>query len=355
MNQRGLTREKSNGSIAGPGHVAWKFMRSFVIALMIVFALVISAAVAVAQSEPPAWAYGFSSANGPLPKAGSESLPKDTETPRHLPGSNFAFTLTQIWDQFAPADWYPEDHPKMPEIVAHGRKPVVRACGFCHYPNGKGRSENTSIAGLPFAYFVQTMADFKSGARKTADPRRLNANFMITFANGMTDEDVKAAAQYYGAMKSTPWIKVVETSTVPRTRNIGHMFLALEGDEKEPIGKRIIEVPENTEATAVLRDDHSGFIAYVPVGSIKKGEALVVRGGGGKTAPCAGCHGANLQGLGPVPGIAGRSPSYIVRQLYDMQQGFRTGVWTDLMKSAVAHLSEDDMLSIAAYTASRVP
>ena len=330
-------------------------MRNFVVVLTVAFVSLISAVLATAQSGPPPWAYGFTSADGPLPKSGSQSLPKDDVTPRRLPGSNFAFTLAQIWDPFAPADWYPDDHPQMPEIVAHGRRPAVHACGFCHYPNGKGRSENTSIAGLPFAYFVQTMADFKSGARKTADSRRLNANFMSTFANGMTDDDVKAAAQYFGAMKSTPWIRVVETSTVPKTRNVGHMFLAEEGSEKEPIGMRIIEVPENTEATAVLRDDRSGFIAYVPVGSIKKGEALALTGGDGKTAQCGGCHGANLQGLGPVPGIAGRSPSYIVRQLYDMQQGYRTGVWTALMKPVVANLSEEDMLSIAAYTSSRVP
>lgn len=309
----------------------------------------------MAQSGPPPWAYGFTSANGPLPKAGSQSLPKDDGTPKHLPGSKFAFTLAQIWDQFAPADWYPEDHPPMPEIVAHGRKPDVHACGFCHYPNGKGRSENTSIAGLPYAYFVQTINDFRSGARNTADSRRLNANFMITFARGMTDEDVKAAALYFGAMKWTPWIKVIETNTVPKISNVGHMFLAEKGSEKEPIGNRILEVPVNTEATAVLRDDHSGFIAYAPVGSIKKGEVLVTNGGGGKTVPCAGCHGAHLEGLGTVPGIAGRSPSYIVRQLYDMQQGFRTGLWTEQMKPVVEHLSEDDMLSIAAYTASRVP
>jgi cytochrome c553 len=307
-----------------------------------------------AQTGPPSWAYGFNSSNDALPPSGSRSLPPDDGTPRHLPGSDFGFTLSQIWDFFGPADWYPGDHPQMPDIVAHGRRPDVYACSFCHYPNGKGRSENTSIAGLPVSYFIQTMADFRSRARKTADSRRLNANVMTTFANGMTDDEVKAAAEYFGAMKWTPWIKVVETDTVPKFRNVGHMFLALPGTEKEPIGKRIIEVPENTELTAVFRDDHSGFIAYAPVGSIKKGEVLVKKGGG-KTTPCAECHGANLQGLGPVPGIAGRSPSYLVRQLYDMQQGYRAGVWTDLMKPAVAHLDQDDMISIAAYTASLIP
>ncbi len=154
-------------------------------------------------------------------------------------------------------------------------------------------------------------------------------------------------------MKWTPWIKVVETKVVPKTRIVIGMFLALEGGEKEPIGHRIIEVPEKTEDTELLRDPRSGYIAYAPVGSIKKGEALVTKGGGSKTTQCAVCHGADLQGLGPVPGIAGRSPSYLVRQLYDMQQGSRAGVWTDLMKPVVAKLTTDDMLAIAAYLASR--
>jgi cytochrome c553 len=59
--------------------------------------------------------------------------------------------------------------------------------------------------------------------------------------------------------------------------------------------------------------------------------------------------------MGPVPGIAGRSPSYLVRQLYDMQQNVRKGEWTSLMKAAVERLGEDDMLNIAAYVSSREP
>ena len=170
----------------------------------------------------------------------------------------------------------------------------------------------------------------------------------------MTDEEIKAAADYFGSMKWTPWIKVVETTTVPKTRIAVGMFLPLESGEKEPLGKRIIEMPENTEATEMLRDPHSGFIAYVPVGSVKKGEALVTKGGG-KTTQCALCHGADLKGMGPVPGLAGRSPSYLVRQMFDMRQGVRKGLWTDLMKPVVANLSEEDMLVIAAYTASLKP
>jgi cytochrome c553 len=315
---------------------------------------------AAGDEPPPPWAYGFTSAPGPAPGAApappaapaAQSAPDPT--PRQLPGSSATFTLAEIRNGFGPADWFPGDHPAMPEIVARGKRPDVRACSLCHYPNGKGRPENAGVSGLPVSYFIQTMADFKSGARKSADARKANTNIMIAIAKQMTDEEVKAAADYFAAMPWTPWIKVVETATVPKTRIAGGLFLKLDGGETEPIGSRIIEMPEHTERTEVLRDPRASFIAYVPVGSIRKGEDLVINGGG-KTTACAVCHGADLKGLGPVPGLAGRSPSYTVRQLYDTQQGARQGEWADLMKPVVAKLTNDDMLAIAAYTASLTP
>ena len=241
----------------------------------------------------------------------------------------------------------------MPEIVAHGHKPDVRACSLCHYPNGKGRPENAGVAGLPYEYILEAMAEFRNGERKSADGRKFNTHFMIEYAKAMTDDEITDAARYFSSMEWTPWIKVVETETVPKTRISGGMFLRLEGDATEPLGARIIETPMNVEGTEQLRDSRSGFIAYVPVGSIKKGEMLVMKGGAGKTTQCVICHAADLQGLGPVPGIAGRSPSYLMRQLFDMQHGYRAGVWTSLMKPVLANLSTDDMLAISAYLASR--
>ncbi len=321
------------------------------VAIISAAALFALMAFAAEEDGPIPWAYAIP----PAPPAGTPPVlpPADTSM-KHLPGSTLAFTRAQISNRFGPADWYPSDHPSMPDIVAHGKKPDVFACALCHYPNGKGRPENAPIAGLPVAYFIQQMNDFRNGNRKSAEPRKTNTNLMIAIAKGMTDDEIKAAAIYFGSMTWTPWIKVIETSTVPKTRIAGGMFLTLEGNEKEPLGKRIIETPENAEATEVLRDDRSGFFAYVPPGSIKKGEALVTKSGS-KTTQCAVCHGADLKGLGPVPGIAGRSPSYLVRQMYDMQQGDRNGTWTQLMKPVVAHLSEEDLVDIVAYTASRMP
>jgi len=174
-------------------------------------------------------------------------------------------------------------------------------------------------------------------------------------AKALTPAEIKEAAEYFGKMKWTPWIRVVETNTVPKMRSAGGIWIPIEGAEagKEPIGVRIIETPEKPENTEILRDPRSGFIAYVPVGSVKKGEALVKTGGNGRTIECGACHGADLTGLGPVPGIAGRSPSYLARQMYDMQAGARNGEWTQLMKPVVAKLTNDDLVNIAAYVSSR--
>ena len=165
-------------------------------------------------------------------------------------------------------------------------------------------------------------------------------------------------------MAWTPWTRVIETELVPKTKISGNLFLPVEQTRTEPIAGRIIEVPEDEEQSEGLRNPRSGFIAYVPVGSVKKGEHLVTTGGmsivdgkivPGKTVMCATCHGPDLQGLADVPGIAGRSPSYLVRQLYDLQQGTRKGPSAPLMQPVVANLTSEDFVAIAAYVTSLVP
>jgi cytochrome c553 len=326
-------------------------MRRFIALVVLGMAPPVITGVLHAAGEPPAWAYAIPlarPAGAPAPPA----APPDTSI-KQIPGSTLSFTRQQIADGFGPADWFPDDHPAMPDIVAHGKRPDARACGLCHYPNGKGRQENAGVSGLPVSYFIQQMNDFRSGVRKSADSRKANTNAMIAIAKAMTPDEIKIAAEYFGAMKWTPWIRVVETTTVPKMESRGGIWIPLEGNEKEPIGVRIMETPENPERTEIMRDPRSGFIAYAPVGSINKGEALVKRGNG-KTVECGVCHGADLQGLGPVPGIAGRSPSYLVRQMYDMQAGARHGEWAELMKPVVAKLTDEDFVNIAAYVSSRM-
>ena len=190
----------------------------------------------------------------------------------------------------------------------HGRRPDVRACGYCHLPNGQGRPENASLAGLPAGYIVQQMADYKNGLRKTSESKMGPPTTMLAIGKAANDAEVKAAAEYFASIKPKPWIKVIEAKMVPKTHVSGWMFVETEGADKgmEPIGSRVIEMPVDLERTE-LRDSKSSFIAYAPVGSIKKGEALVTTGGAGKTIKCSICHGADLKGhrersvdLGPL-------------------------------------------------------
>ena len=127
------------------------------------------------------------------------------------------------------------------------------------------------------------------------------------------------------------------------------MRFADAGGETEPLGNRIIVLPEDAERAA-SRDARSGFINYVPVGSIKRGETLVTTGEGGKTLPCSICH-----GLGDVPPLAGRDGTYLIRQLTDIKSGNRIGPSVALMEQVVKNLSGDEMVAIAAYLASREP
>ncbi|MEO6340122.1 MAG: c-type cytochrome, partial [Caulobacteraceae bacterium] len=282
-----------------------------------------------------------------------------------LPGADRQFTWDQVQGRrppgftgpVGPADWFPDEHPAMPAIVAYGDPARgILPCALCHYPSGKGRSENASLAGLPKDYMVQQLRDMRAGARQSAEPRKTNAGQMAGYAKVMTEEEIEASAAYYGSIPWTPSFKVVESRTGPKVRNSNGLLSALEGGEAgvEPLGRRILEVTADSERTE-LRDPHSGFIVYAPVGSLAKGKALVLSGGRGRTVACGVCHGEDLNGIGPVPGIAGRSPSYIARQLNDLRQGARRGLMAPLMTRVVQKLTDEDILNISAYVAAQPP
>src|SRR5258706_623945 len=257
-------------------------------------------------------------------------------------------TRIQIEGGEAVADWHPNDHPAMPDIVKNGRQ-NVGACAYCHQPSGVGRPENASLAGLPENYLKEQIETFKKGSRKGSEPKRTPQNLMNQIAANLTEEEIAAAAKYFSSLKLGSFVKVVEADMVPKTMVTGSMLAKSPEGAMEPIGRRIIEVPEDLER-ARNRDPRTPFIAYVPKESVRNGETFFT---GGAT-PCITCHGPDLHGRGDVPHIAGRSPSYIVRQLYDIQSGKRSGAVAP-MQPVVAGLKLDDMIAIAAYVASRDP
>ena len=291
----------------------------------------------------PDWAYAV-----PTPQDEARA-PKDDGTLFSLPGASGRFTRSQISGakHTPPADWYPHDHPAMPPLVAKGDAARgITACAGCHYPNGKGRPQNAGIAGLDAEYLARQLADFRKGARKSAESRKANAFEMVSFAKAMTVAEMREAAAYYASLPPTVPIKVVETATVPKMLSQEGLWLPDKSAAREPLGQRLIETPADVDREQ-LRDPHAGFIVYVPPGAMAKGKRLAAR------LNCAQCHGERLTGSGGVaPGLAGRSPSYLARQLYDFQQGTRHGEQSAPMRQLAAGLSGTDLVNLTAYLAS---
>jgi cytochrome c553 len=310
--------------------------------------LILASVVFAAKQSEAAWQTTLQDLNWAFPMP-DKTLPpgeNDDRPLRHVPGSENTYTEEQI-NPFNPPDWFPDEHPPMPEVVRHGRGGSVQACSYCHLASGFGHPQSANLTGLSVEYLMSQITDFKSGDR-IAPP-------MDSIAKGLTDDDAQSASQWFASLKTGPWVKVVETDAAPKTFVLfTRLRLPLPDGSTEPLGNRIIEVPDEP-ALARSYDPHSGFVAYVPKGSIAEGKKLVTTGGEGKVTPCLACHGQTLKGAGAVPKIAGRSPLYIVRQLYNIRAGVRRGAGVEPMKPVVANLTEGDMLSIAAYIASLTP
>lgn len=232
------------------------------------------------ERPPPPWAFMV---------IHEESEPTASSKLITVLGSAQRITEKAINDPFADADWFPEDHPAMPKVVADGYRPHLWACSYCH------------------------------GATRVGDPA--------------SAADAKAAANYFSKLRYHPRVHVVEAAMVPKTRYESFFPVRVTGGSNEPIGMVIREIPDNV----TLENDGDwrvSITAYVPPASVARGKALVQSGAG--ALPCTPCHGARLQGVGIVPPLAGGTPTDIVRQHYDIQYGYRRGDAVAPMQPEVA-------------------
>jgi len=333
-------------------------MKKAVGALVAIAIVILGASMVAQQPAAPApsapvpaglpdWAY-----TPPPPPGGPpppSALPADDNAVVSLPGTTKTFTRGQLRAQKETMDWYPEDrNGTIPDIARFGKQ-GVRQCTLCHLPDGSGRPENAPISAYNPTYFLQQMQDFRDGLRKSADPRKANTNTMIGFAKATTREEDLAAAQYFASQPYPRRIKVVESKTAPKVRLQGGMHMGVpvnEGGGQVPIpAGEIVEIPDDN-LRAEARDTRMPWTAYVPPGTLNRGKQLATK------YQCATCHGGSLEGIGPVPALAGRSPSYIMRQLFDMKTGARHGPWSELMKSIVTSMSVPDMAAVSAFAAS---
>jgi cytochrome c553 len=281
--------------------------------------------------------------------------PVDGAVKKTVAGAENKLSLTQreINNAFGPPDWFPSQHPAMPPAVSSGKMPDQMACMLCHLPNGGGHPESASVGGLSAGYIQEQMKAFREGDRQNN-----RSPVMQRIAKAISADDEKQAAEYFASIKGPQlkWIRVVEAANAPKN-HVGEGGMRFHDKETGTVpipANMIYEVPENDEG-AENRDQRYGFVDYVPMGSIKKGETLATTGQNGKTIQCSICHGEGFKGLGDVPRLAGRSAYYLIRQLNDIKIGARKGNAVALMQPVVKNLSDEDIVNLAAYMASRDP
>lgn len=319
-------------------------------AIAIAAAGLFAVGTAVAQDKPaaepaPDWAFP-----GNQPAKPADPAKIDT-----LPGSTQKIPETGVRDLSTAVDWFPNGHPTMPAAVKGGVQ-GKRACGYCHLPEGPGRTESQDVAGMPADYLYRQLQDMKNNLRTQMHPKAGPLGNMILTAKAWPDADLKAAAEYFSKLKypSPKHVKVVEAAEAPPHRANAFVYEFEKEGAKEPIGDRIIEGPDDFEGFE-LRDWRVTFTAYVPVGAVSRGAALA-KGDLVKGLPgCEACHGAGLKGTAFAPPIAGRYPTGVFRQLYAFKSGARNGVTAGFMKPMVAGLSQKDMIDLAAYVGSLKP
>ena len=92
----------------------------------------------------------------------------------------------------------------------------------------------------------------------------------------------------------------------------------------------------------------AGVVALFGVaGTVQAGGDI--QAGKTKAASCAGCHGANGEGTGTNPALAGKKEDQLIQALKDYKSGARAN---PVMSGMAATLSDQDMEDLSAYFAS---
>jgi cytochrome c553 len=205
---------------------------------------------------------------------------------------------------------------------------------------------------LPAAYIIEQVIAFRNGERRSASPDQPNTAEMIKAAKAVTPEALRQAADYFARLPRSRWVRVIEGATAPRTFPDRYGWRnAVPGGGTEPIGDRIIELSDDLPRM-MIGDDHVMLTDYAPPGAIARGRRVSETGGAGGI-PCQSCHGANLNGGGAAPRIAGRPAGYIARTLWDIRVGARHNAGVAPMRNVAMGLASSEIRDVSAYLASR--
>jgi cytochrome c553 len=321
-------------------------IRFFFVLFLFVFSLQLTHK---ANSEAvPDWAFpGFGAATVPLDGWDNRQM-------LHVPGSAKLSTEAEIRSRQHVIDWFPDTHQELPHFMIHSDDPDVIACAKCHMPSGTGRPENASIVGLSAEYIIAQVEAIISGRRTYSDDL-WPPTLMRSAAMALNRSQIEQAARYYASLPVRKYVDIIESDQIPAIEAYGQVYF-VKGGPREPLGARIIEIPEDRELFE-RRDPYGRYKAYVPKGSIQRGRLFAQSGGGEPARICTTCHGAELKGGTDMPGpaIAGKFPVYLFRQLYGFKTGARQGANAEMMAPVVQDMTLSRMIDLAAYAASIKP
>jgi cytochrome c553 len=260
-----------------------------------------------------------------------------------LSGSAITYQHADFQNMARAIDWFPDSHPAAPDVVIRRTGAGAAACGYCHLPDGRGRPENARLQGLPASYIIEQVKAFATGTRRAARPDYAPARYMAEAAHALSPADLAAAATYFSQFEPLSHTRVVETATIPAA-TAWHFVNHFDATRTEPLGQRIVEGPDDPERFE-LRDPETSYTAYVPIGALKRGEAIANHGTA--TAPaCVGCHGQFLVG------IAGASPTFLARQLMGFRAKTRNDPSAAPMQAVAANLTDAQIIDVAAFVGS---
>ena len=189
--------------------------------------------LAGAAMPPPIWLFPPRTSTIPRPAV-----------PHALAGSTLHPTDDQLETMADAVDWYPGDHPAAPNAVLHGSG-KASACGYCHLPNGAGRPENASLAGLDAAYIRRAVHAYAGGTRDSSDPAFRAFQLMKQTAIAADDADVDAAAAYFSQLPRHAFGRVIETASIPSPVGDAMVYRPDPSGRREVLGQRLIEMPDD--------------------------------------------------------------------------------------------------------------
>jgi cytochrome c553 len=180
---------------------------------------------------------------------------------------------------------------------------------------------------------------------------------MIKIARAMTDQEIDDTAKYFSQQKLKRRVYVIDQLRIPRAEPAAWIYVEHAGTED--LDGRLLEVTQDLTRHE-RRDDRLEYLAYVPPGALARGKSLALGGKSSadnqqRTVACTQCHLGNLKGTDQIPPIAGRSPTYLLRQLLAFRNGARVNEKSAQMNPVVEKLTLEEMIDVVAYVSSLYP